>query len=72
MPRAAGSGEDPVHDNPTDWVAKHIRKLATGLPNLKLLTLTGGVALGPQLASLGHAPHVVVGVGQSVLGHVDR
>jgi ATP-independent RNA helicase DbpA len=44
-----------------DQVAKHIRKLATGLPNLKLLTLTGGVALGPQLASLGHAPHVVVG-----------
>ena len=25
MPRAAGFGEDPVHDNPTDWVGKHIR-----------------------------------------------
>jgi ATP-dependent RNA helicase DbpA len=45
-----------------DQVAKHIRKLGTGMPNLKLLTLTGGVALGPQLASLdAHAPHVVVG-----------
>jgi ATP-independent RNA helicase DbpA len=45
-----------------DQVAKHIRKLGTGLPNLKLLTLTGGVALGPQLNSLEqHAPHVVVG-----------
>src|SRR5687767_9111445 len=44
-----------------DQVAKQIRKLGTGLPNLKLLTLTGGVALGPQLASLAHAPHVVVG-----------
>jgi ATP-independent RNA helicase DbpA len=45
-----------------DQVAKHIRKLGTGMPNLKLLTLTGGVALGPQLASLEvHAPHVVVG-----------
>ncbi|MCA1715221.1 MAG: ATP-dependent RNA helicase DbpA, partial [Gammaproteobacteria bacterium] len=42
-------------------VSKHLRKLATGIPNLKLLTLTGGVALGPQLASLAHAPHVVVG-----------
>ncbi|HEU0305568.1 MAG TPA: ATP-dependent RNA helicase DbpA, partial [Lysobacter sp.] len=45
-----------------DQVSKHIRKLATGIPNLKLTTLTGGVALAPQLASLGqHAPHVVVG-----------
>ena len=45
-----------------DQVAKQVRKLATGLANLKLLTLTGGVALGPQLASLAaHAPHVVVG-----------
>ena len=44
-----------------DQVAKQVRKLGTGLPNLKVLTLTGGVALGPQLASLGHVPHVVVG-----------
>ena len=45
-----------------DQVGKHIRKLATGIANLKLLTLTGGVALGPQIASLEqHAPHVVVG-----------
>ena len=44
-----------------DQVSKHLRKLATGIANLKLLTLTGGVALGPQLASLGHTPHVVVG-----------
>src|SRR5690606_28555266 len=45
-----------------DQVGKHVRRLATGIPNLKLLVLTGGVALGPQLASLEqHAPHVVVG-----------
>ena len=45
-----------------DQVGKHIRKLATGIPNLKLTTLTGGVALEPQLTSLAqHAPHVVVG-----------
>ncbi|MDB6163316.1 MAG: helicase, partial [Xanthomonadaceae bacterium] len=44
-----------------DQVSKHIRKLATGIANLKLLTLTGGMPLGPQLASLAHAPHVVVG-----------
>ncbi|MFS8064301.1 MAG: ATP-dependent RNA helicase DbpA [Luteimonas sp.] len=44
-----------------DQVSKHIRKLATGIANLKLLTLTGGMPLGPQLASLAHVPHVVVG-----------
>ena len=44
-----------------DQVSKHIRKLATGMANLKLLTLTGGMPLGPQLASLTHEPHVVVG-----------
>ena len=45
-----------------DQVGKQLRKLATGIPNLKLLVLTGGVPLGPQLASLeAHHPLVVVG-----------
>src|SRR5690606_28554019 len=34
---------------------------ASGIPNLKLTLLTGGIPLAPQLASLSHAPHVVVG-----------
>lgn len=45
-----------------DQVGKQIRKLAVGLPNLKLSLLYGGVALQPQIASLAqHDPHVVVG-----------
>jgi ATP-independent RNA helicase DbpA len=44
-----------------DQVAKEIRRLAIGIPNLKVLTLTGGIALGPQLASLRKDSHVVVG-----------
>ena len=44
-----------------DQVGKHIRRLAVGIPNLKLSILCGGIALGPQLASLTHPPHVVVG-----------
>ena len=45
-----------------DQVGKQIRKLAVGLPNLKLSLLYGGVALGPQIGSLSqHDPHVVVG-----------
>jgi len=45
-----------------DQVGKQIRRLATGIPNMKLLVLTGGTPLAPQLASLeAHDPHVVVG-----------
>ncbi|CAN5594675.1 ATP-dependent RNA helicase DbpA [soil metagenome] len=44
-----------------DQVGRQLRRLATGIPNLKLSVLCGGMALGPQLASLEHDPHVVVG-----------
>jgi ATP-dependent RNA helicase DbpA len=44
-----------------DQVGKQIRRLAIGIANLKLSILCGGVALRPQLASLVHDPHVVVG-----------
>jgi ATP-independent RNA helicase DbpA len=44
-----------------DQVGKQLRKLASGIPNLKILVLTGGMPLAPQIASLGHDPHVVVG-----------
>ncbi|WP_407352852.1 ATP-dependent RNA helicase DbpA [Luteimonas sp. R10] len=44
-----------------DQVGKQLRRLATGIPNLKLSILCGGIPLGPQLASLTHPPHVVVG-----------
>ena len=44
-----------------DQVAKEIRRLAIGIPNLKVLILTGGIALAPQLASLRKESHVVVG-----------
>ena len=44
-----------------DQVAKVIRRLALAMPNIKVSILTGGVALGPQLASLRKDPHVVVG-----------
>jgi len=44
-----------------DQVAREIRRLARALPNVKILTLCGGVPLGPQIASLQHHPHIVVG-----------
>ncbi|MEO5595637.1 MAG: ATP-dependent RNA helicase DbpA [Lysobacteraceae bacterium] len=44
-----------------DQVSKDIRRLASTVPNIKLLTLCGGIPLRPQLASLQHPPHIVVG-----------
>ncbi|WP_334179835.1 ATP-dependent RNA helicase DbpA [Pseudoxanthomonas sp.] len=45
-----------------DQVAQQLRKLAIGIPNLKVLTLCGGMPLDPQLRSLeAHDPQVVVG-----------
>ena len=44
-----------------DQVAKEIRRLASAIPNLKVLILTGGVSLAPQLASLRKDSHVIVG-----------
>ncbi|MEI2454309.1 ATP-dependent RNA helicase DbpA [Lysobacter firmicutimachus] len=44
-----------------DQVGQQLRKLAFAIPNVKISVLCGGMPLGPQLASLEHAPHVVVG-----------
>lgn len=44
-----------------DQVGKQLRRLAVGIPNLKISILCGGIPLGPQLASLVHPPQVVVG-----------
>ena len=50
-----------------DQVSKEIRALARFIPNVKVLSLCGGIPLGPQLASLTHAPHVVVGTPGRIL-----
>ncbi len=55
-----------------DQVGKQLRKLATGIANLKLSVLCGGIPLAPQLASLAHAPHVVVGTPGRVLELVQK
>ncbi|WP_424682660.1 ATP-dependent RNA helicase DbpA [Frateuria sp. YIM B11624] len=55
-----------------DQVSKAIRRLAASMPNVKLLTLCGGMPLGPQLASLTHDPHIVVGTPGRVQEHLRR
>ncbi|MCL7462410.1 ATP-dependent RNA helicase DbpA [Pseudomonas sp. NW5] len=55
-----------------DQVAREIRLLARGLGNIKVLTLCGGVPFGPQIGSLEHGAHVVVGTPGRVLEHLNR
>src|SRR6185436_17476899 len=50
-----------------DQVANEIRRLARFVPNLKVLTLCGGIPLRPQLASLLHPPHLIVGTPGRIL-----
>ena len=44
-----------------DQVATETRKLARGIHNIKVLTLCGGQPFGPQIGSLEHGAHIVVG-----------
>jgi len=55
-----------------DQVSKSIRKLAANIPNVKLLTLCGGMPLGRQLASLEHDPHIVVGTPGRIQEHLKK
>ncbi len=55
-----------------DQVSAEIRRLASTIPNVKLLTLCGGKPMGPQLASLRRAPHIVVGTPGRILKHLEK
>jgi ATP-independent RNA helicase DbpA len=54
-----------------DQIAKEIRRLARCLPNIKLTILSGGIDPRPQLASLKHDPHIVVGMAGRVQEHLE-
>jgi ATP-independent RNA helicase DbpA len=55
-----------------DQVGKELRRLARFTDNIKILTLCGGVPFGPQLSSLEHGAHVVVGTPGRLLDHLRR
>ena len=55
-----------------DQVSTEIRRLARGEDNVKVLTLCGGSPIHPQITSLQHGAHVVVGTPGRVLDHVAR
>ena len=55
-----------------DQVSKELRRLARFTDNIKILTLCGGVPFGPQLGSLEHGVHIVVGTPGRILDHLRR
>ena len=55
-----------------DQVAKEIRRLARAADNIKVLTLCGGVPFGPQIGSLEHGAHVIVGTPGRVQEHLRK
>jgi ATP-dependent RNA helicase DbpA len=55
-----------------DQVTQEVRRLARAEDNLKVLTLCGGATMRPQLASLEHGAHVVVGTPGRILDHLER
>ena len=53
-------------------VASEIRRLASYQPNIKIVTLCGGQSIGPQIGSLQHGAHVVVGTPGRIKDHLRR
>ena len=55
-----------------DQVTQEIRRLARFGDNIKVLTLCGGSTLRPQMVSLEHGAHVVVGTPGRIMDHLER
>jgi len=55
-----------------DQVTQEIRRLARSDDNIKILALCGGTTLRPQIASLAHGAHIVVGTPGRIVDHLER
>ncbi|WP_108478391.1 ATP-dependent RNA helicase DbpA [Providencia alcalifaciens] len=55
-----------------DQVANELRRLARYIPNLKILTLCGGVPFSVQRDSLVHAAHILVATPGRLLDHLHK
>lgn len=55
-----------------DQVTKELRKLARSIHNIKILTLCGGMPFGPQIGSLEHGAHIVVGTPGRIEEHLRK
>ncbi len=55
-----------------DQVANELRRLARQIPNVRVLTVCGGVATRPQTEALQRGVHIVVGTPGRVQDHLNR
>jgi ATP-independent RNA helicase DbpA len=55
-----------------EQVTQEVRRLARSEDNIKVLTLCGGATMRPQLASLEHGAHIVIGTPGRILDHLER
>ncbi|MDT8375402.1 MAG: ATP-dependent RNA helicase DbpA [Mariprofundaceae bacterium] len=55
-----------------DQVGKEIRRLARTIPNIRVLTLCGGVSIRPQKDSLKYGAHIIVGTPGRIDDHLQR
>ena len=55
-----------------DQVASELRRLARSIHNIKVLTLCGGAPFGPQIGSLEHGAHIVVGTPGRIEEHLRK
>jgi ATP-dependent RNA helicase DbpA len=54
-----------------EQVSQVLRRLARLLPNIKVLNLSGGIPMRPQLDSLKYGAHIIVGTPGRVQKHLD-
>ncbi len=55
-----------------EQVTQEIRRLARFEDNVKVLALVGGSIMRPQMASLAHGAHIVVGTPGRIMDHLQR
>ena len=53
-----------------EQVAQEIRQLGRRIDNMKVLTLCGGTPMGPQISSLSHGAHIIVGTPGRIMDHL--
>ncbi len=55
-----------------EQVTQEVRRLARAEDHIKVLTLCGGSTMRPQLASLEHGAHIIVGTPGRIMDHLAR
>lgn len=55
-----------------EQVSQALRRLACMMPNVKIINLSGGIPMKPQLDSLRHGAHIIVGTPGRILKHLNK